>query len=385
MRLTLNLTLVGNKIRRYREQLKLSAQELSVATGIDSESLELYEAGKREPKGDEILILADFFRCDYKFFISNEKLAPFEQTEQLYRRYGSDFSKADRRSIQDFLFLCENEEYLTRELGRDKSRHPFIFQKSGTFYKAHGEQAATALRLHLGYGPNQVGMNIYEDIRRIGVHVFRRKLGNSNISGLYIRHPTAGKCVLVNYSEDVYRQRFTTGHEAAHTILDDDEDFVVSFAKWHKKDLIEIRANTFSSRYLMPPEFLRSIPHVRGWTVEKGVEWAKQLKVSTEALAYALREADLIDKDFVGQLKAARVPPDLKVDPELPADLPSRSRERKQQLLEVGLSDYYVELCFEGYHKGVISRGKLIECLLLDDAELQEVAELFGRSLLYGD
>lgn len=383
--MALNLTLVGNKIRRYREQLALSVNELSVATGIANESIELYEAGKREPTGDEILILADFFRCDYKFFISNEKLAPFEETEQLYRRYGNEFSKADRRSIQDFLFLCESEEYLARETGQDKNRHPFVFRKSGTFYKAHGEQAAASLRQHLGYGQNQVGMNVYEDIRRIGVHVFRRKLGNSNISGLYIRHPTAGKCVLVNYSEDVYRQRFTAGHEAAHTILDDEEDFIVSFTQWDKKDLVEIRANTFSSRYLMPPDFLRSIPQAGGWTVQKGVEWAIRLKVSTEALAYALRDADLIDKNFVAQLKAARIPQDLKVDPELPADLSSRSRARKQQLLEMGLSDHYVELCFNAYNKGVISRGKLAECLLLDDVELQGVAELYGRSLAYGD
>ena len=383
--MTLNLVLVGNKIRRYREQLEISIQELSIATGIPNERLESCEAGQCEPTGDEILILADYFRCDYKFFISNEKLAPFEETEQLYRRYGDDFSKADRRSVQDFLFLCENEEYLIRQLGLDKSRQSFQFGKTGDYYKGHGEKAALALRHHLGYGPNEVGMNIYEDIRRIGVHVFRRKLGNSNISGLYIRHPTAGKCVLVNYSEDVYRQRFTAGHEAAHTILDDEEDFVVSFVKWDRKDLVETRANTFSSRYLMPPDFLRSIPLANQWTVEKGVEWANRLKVSTEALAYALREAGLIDQSVVTQLKAARVPPSIKIDPELPSDLSVRSLKRKQQLLELGLSDYYVGLCFEGYHKGTISRGKLAECLLLDDTELQDVADLYGRSLAYGD
>ncbi len=85
--MALNLKLVGNKIRKYREQFQLSITEVSGATGINGENLESYEAGRREPTGDEILILADFFRCDYKFFISNEKLAPFEETEQLYRRY----------------------------------------------------------------------------------------------------------------------------------------------------------------------------------------------------------------------------------------------------------------------------------------------------------
>lgn len=382
--MSLDLTLVGNKIRRYREQLDLSVQDLSDGTGISSEHIFLYEKGKREPTGDEILILADFFRCDYKFFISNEKLAPFEETEQLYRRYGSDFSKPDRRCVQDFLFLCEIEEFLTTRLGRDEGRNQFEFRKSGTFYKAHGEQAAAALRRHLQYGPTQVEMNIYGDMRRIGVHVFRRKLGNSDISGLYIRHPVAGKCVLVNYSEDVYRQRFTAGHELAHTILDDEQDFVVSFAKWDRTDLTEIRANTFSSRYLMPPELLRSVS-TEQWTVDKGVDWAQRLKVSTEALAYALREAGLIQPEFVDELRGVRVPADSKVDPELPGDLSDLSRRRKQELLERGLSDHYVDLCFDAYGEGVISSGKLAECFISDNAGLEEIAEIYGRSLIYGD
>lgn len=383
--MALNLELVGSKIRRYREQLELSLQELATATGIPLQRLEQCESGKVEPTGDEILILADFFRCDYKFFISNERLAPFEQTDQLYRRYGRDFSKSDRRNVQDFLFLCECEEFLLQELGRAKGRQPFSFQKTGSFFKAHGEQASARLRRHLGYGPNAVGMNIYEDIRRIGVHVFRRKLGNSNISGLFIRHPTAGKCVLVNYSEDVYRQRFTAAHECAHTILDDNEEFVVSFTRWKKDDLVEIRANTFASRYLMPPEFLRQIPESTAWNASKLIQWANQLKVSTEALVYALSDARLIDGQTADTLKNIRVPSEAKVDPEIPAGLPERSKERKRQLLAIGLSDFYVELCFEAYASAAISRGRLAECLLMDDVELQEIATLYGRSLTYGD
>jgi len=34
----------------------------------------------------------------------------------------------------------------------------------------------------------------------------------------------------VNYSEDVYRQRFTAAHELAHAIFDSDDSAVVSFA-----------------------------------------------------------------------------------------------------------------------------------------------------------
>jgi Zn-dependent peptidase ImmA (M78 family)/DNA-binding XRE family transcriptional regulator len=383
--MAINLQLVGGKIRRYREQLQLSLDELSQSTGVAKDRLAQFEVGDREPSGDEILILADFFKCDYKFFISNERLAPFEQTDELYRRFGTEFSKEDRRNIQEFLFLCECEEFLTNELGLKQSRRPFQFKKEGKSFKRHGVEAAAKLRQHLRYGANEVGMNVYDDLRKIGVHVFRRKLGNSGISGLYIRHPKAGKCVLVNFSEDIYRQRFTVAHEGAHTILDDEEDVVVSFAKWKKGDLIEIRANTFASRYLMPPEFLRAIAAHTQWDERKAIDWASRLKVNVEPLGYALRDEQLIDDSLLERLRGIRIPVDAKVDPELPASLPQRVLEQKRHLLSLGLSDYYVGICFDAYAGGVVSRGRLAECLLLDDGELRTVAKLYGRSLVYGD
>lgn len=211
---------------RYREQLQLTLAEVAAGTGSSEERIASLEQGKSAPSGDEVLIFADFYKCDYRFFISNERLAPFEQTENLYRRYGNDFSRDDRRRVQEFLFLCECEEFLMQQMSRPRSEFRFVPQ--GKFFKGHGDAAAAALRRHFQYSSNAIPSNVYEDFRKIGIHVFRRRLTNSNISGVMIRHPMAGASVLVNYSEDVYRQRFTGAHEAAHAILDRQE-FVVSF------------------------------------------------------------------------------------------------------------------------------------------------------------
>lgn len=96
----LDLTLLGSKLKRYRKQFDASINEISVKTGISENRLSEFEAGEKQPNGDEILILADLYKCDYKFFISNEKLAPFEQTETLFRKYGKEFSKEDRWAVQ---------------------------------------------------------------------------------------------------------------------------------------------------------------------------------------------------------------------------------------------------------------------------------------------
>ncbi len=68
-------------------------------------------------------------------------------------------------------------------------------------------------------------------------------------------------------------------------------------------------------------------------------------------------------------------------NPELPEGLNTTQRQRKAHLLELGLSDYYVGLCFEGFSSGVISIGRLAEALLCSHGELAELANLYGRTL----
>lgn len=348
-------------------------------TGISSHRLAAMESGTAEPTGDEILILADHFKCDFKFFISNERVAPFEQTDTLYRAHGQDFTKADRRSVQEFLYLCETEAFLMAELGR--SSREFLFTPKGSIMKAHGEDAAHALRQAHGHSDKEVPRDVYDEFRRAGIHLFRRHLGNSDISGLFINHPVAGKCALVNYSEDVYRQRFSAAHEMAHAIFDTDQSANVSYFTPRSKDLREVRANRFASCFLMPPAFLAGLPDPSRWSDDSAVDWANKLRVSCHALGIALREAQLVDEARSQQIQRLRVPRNSKIDPELPEGLNKAQRDRKARLLQLGLSDFYVGLCFDALKEGVISVGRLAEALLSSPAELASLASLYGRSL----
>ncbi|MCP5414688.1 MAG: ImmA/IrrE family metallo-endopeptidase [Chromatiaceae bacterium] len=377
--MTIDLRTLGGKLAKYREQLQESLLEVATSTGIDAARLSEIENGRTEPTGDEVLILADHYRCDFKFFISNEQVAPFEQTETLYRAHGPDFSKDDRRAVQDFLYLCETEDFLMRELGQVPNS--FEFSPSGDYFKGHAEAAAARLRSAMGHADNAVPRDVYAEFRSVGVHVFRRKLGNSSISGLFIAHPVAGKCALVNYSEDIYRQRFSAAHEMAHAIFDVGQGATVSFERPAGPDLVEVRANRFASCYLMPPAFLSKLPNPKGWSDSDAIDWANKLRVSCSALAIALREAGLADQATFAQISRLRIPRDAKIDPELPESLNPAQRSRKEQLLERGLSDHYVALCFEAHSTGVISQGRLAEALLCSEADLLELRNLYGLSL----
>ena len=367
-------TAFADKLRRSQQHLAVENSEIVEGTGISSERLNDLMIGLADPTGDEVLILADYFDCDYKFFITNEALAAFEETDSLYRKHGDLFSKSDRRSVQQFLYLCECEAWLWR--AKEQRLHTFQFTPRGSNYKAHGVQAAEHLRTYLGYGESQVPSDLFRDYRRLGIHVFRRKLRNSNISGVMIRHPKAGKCILVNYDEDVYRQRFTAAHELAHAIM---EDSTVNVSLGNENsDYIERRANSFASHYLVPKELLAKIAQgVNAWTETELVHWAAKLRVSTHMLRVALKDRGMIGEQVFQDLKRARVPREQKVDPEL-ANQSGRTRERKVAFLERGLSFHYVSECIEALRTEQISRGRAVEMLMISENELLDIETLFA-------
>ncbi|MBX3650385.1 MAG: ImmA/IrrE family metallo-endopeptidase [Burkholderiales bacterium] len=375
--------IIARKLKQARELQSFSISAVSEATGIAAERLVLVEAGESPATGDEVLILANYYRHDFRDFLDDNRPAPFEKTDILYRRHGDAFTAEDRRAIQEFLYLCEIEAALEALLAIPKQS--FSFSPSGTFFKAHGEPAARALRSRLGYATNEIPRDVFADFRRISVHIFRRRLVNSDISGLYIEHPIAGHCVLVNYDEDLYRQRFSASHEAAHAIFDSSEAVMVTFrrgsSKYDANDLREIRANRFASCYLMPPDQLPRLPQ---WTPDQVIEWAQRLRVSTTALSIALREAGIIDEATAATFRSVRVPSTEKIDPEAPENLTDRQRGRRIALLERGFSDHFVGLCFDAHQQGKISAGRLSEALLADHVELREISVLYGRSLQDG-
>jgi len=377
--MAISLQALGTKLLKYRDQLTQTLDEVGAATGIEISRLSTIESGLLEPTGDEILILADYYRCDFKYFISNEQSAPFEQTETLYRAHGREFSKQDRAAVQEFLYLCDTEEFLMQKL--EKRTRSFDFHATGGYFKGHGETAAATFRKAMGHSDREVPRDIYEEFRSAGVHIFRRKLGNSAISGLFMTHPTAGKCALVNYSEDIYRQRFSAAHEMAHSIFDGNSGPSVTYLKTRRSDMLEVRANRFASCYLMPPEVLRRLPAPAAWSEADAQRWANELRVSCDALGIALKEIGLIDNTTSNRIRHYRVSHSVKLDPELPATLTDTQRVRKAALLERGLSDHYVGLCFDGYKQEVISLGRLAEALLCSRGEIGELSKLYGRSL----
>lgn len=375
-----NREALGKKLGHLRQHLGLSIDELSRVTSIDGQRLRLIEAGELECSGDELLILSDHYRVNFVSLLKPE-IDLVDGMDAFYRSSGSGLSKDDRASIQEFLFLCENEKFLLETLGRN-SIVEFSPKIHGEMYKKHGVQIAQQLRAVLGFKENQVPADIYYEFRRLGFHIFRRKLDDSNISGIFIKHVTAGKCILVNFDEDIYRQRFTVAHEVCHALIDNKANYNISKDDDSKKSLIEIRANNFASEFLLPSALLQEFASsLAVGNDAQIIAIANTLQVNPISLAIALSEKCGISaglKEYIGGLKISRT---VKNDPELSGAYSARYLSAKENVLQRGLSSSYVNLCIDAYDQGIISLNRLSYVLLCSRDELFKIAEMFGRNI----
>lgn len=367
----------GKKLGDRREVFGHSVDALSDATGIPVERLLDLEHGREEPTGDEVLVLASVLLVDFRFFVSSEVEAPDDKMDVLFRRYGSDVDGPTRRAISELIYLCETEHLVQDLLGRSFARPPDVRLK-GTLYKSHGRQAAAQVRERDHRGPKAPIGDVFALARRLNIHVFRRRLPVDKISGLTVHHQTAGPCIVVNLDEDPYRQRFTLAHELAHALLDADKEVIVSF--WSTSDLIEVRANTFAADLLVPRDLFVGV-RAEQVTDEWFLNLAHQLQVNAETLAIQMAGAGAIDAIRKADLSGIRIPMRDKEDPEVPSSLTKKQRERKEDLLQRGLSDHYVNLCLDAYDQDLISVGRLAEALLTDERGVEGVADLYGRRL----
>lgn len=368
---------MATKFLRCRSNLEMELKEVSDLTGISEDRLRTIESGHTEPYGDEILILADIYQEDFKFFISNEKLSASEKVEELYRVNGKDFTKEDKRAIQTFISLCSNEQFIWESL--DIPNCPFITPpiKQRFINKNDGIIVANSLRKHLGYRELEGYNNLYSEFRKLGIHIFRKKLRNSGLSGLFIRHPEAGLCILINCDDNIYRQNFTLAHEVGHALMDG-LDFNVSFKNDSETAFREYRANAFASNFLMPLNIIQKIPKSLLTTNDNIRKQANKFRVNVLPLLIALKNANVINQfDFDNLRKSS-----IKISKEDQRDyefdnLTDRLTESYVSSMERGLTPSYIKICHDAFCKRIISRERLAEMLLTDLYDLPKLLDLF--------
>ena len=366
--------LLGKKIKEARESLLIEKEEVANYLRCSVKEYEKIEHGElNRIDGDTIIIISQILEMDFRYFVSGNYVSAESQIKELFRQNG-EISKNDRKVIRKFIRLCEEKHNLEDLLSIQK---PLPYDYSGYRFKSnnHKYQGITAAykereRLNIYDSIN----NIYALLREQNIHIFRRRLEDSNISGVYIKHPIAGHCILVNYSEDLYRQNFSMAHEYCHVLFDSGKEQSITYFD-REMDYVEIRANNFASNFLLPNKGIESINTYISYEQlkKKILDICSHYNVSSKVVIYRLKGKRLNKKLIERLLKDKNliIPMSDKIDPEL-AGVSRNLHEKFKKIIESGISIEYIELVRNAYQQNEISYSKMLECLQMniEDAKL---------------
>lgn len=383
--------LLGKKLREARESLLIHASEAAARLQISVEDYLNVESGQKKATGDQVVLLADLYERDFRYFVTGDYASAESQIQEMFRLNAS-LSKHDRMAIQEFIRLCEHESFLEQEVFKKKyndfpnyAKHRF----GHNHFKIQGAEAATLERERLNLAQLPI-KDIFALMRNQCIHVFKRQLEDRNISGLYIHHPTSGHCILINYLDDLYRQNFSAAHEYCHALFDSERKQEVTYLKSNQPSdikLIEQRADSFAGNFLLPKKLLehdyRPVTEYEEW-INTIRQIAERFRVSSKVVIISLQEMGWITENLKKQLwneQRLVIKSKGKFDPEIPTDLSPGQKERLTQVIRQGLSWHFIELCTEAYRRDYITYQKLLDMLLLPREEGYQLLNEFRTFL----
>jgi len=371
--MSFDYAVLGRKLKDVREGLLIAPQDSASRLQISLQEYLDIEEGRNRITGDQLVLLASLYCHDFRYFVTGDYPSAESQVKEMFRR-NAELSQSDRVAIQEFVRLCEYEDFLEREIFQRQSEpipNYGQFSFGHRHFKSQGEEAASFERERLVLGKQPIE-NIFELIRKQGIHIFKRQLEAKNISGLYINHPVAGHCILVNYLDDLYRQNFSAAHEYCHALFDSSQGQEVTYLQSsNDKSELEWRANSFAGNFLVPKQRLE-LDYSPTNTYESWISLIRQIaerfRVSSQVVIIRLSELKWIDRGLQEQLFQDQhlvIKHDEKFDPETPPNLSSGIRDKLTQIIRQGLSWHFIELGTEAYRRGEITYHKLLDMLLL--------------------
>jgi Zn-dependent peptidase ImmA (M78 family)/transcriptional regulator with XRE-family HTH domain len=262
--MALDPTILGRRLKEARENRRLTQEQAAQAIGVPRTALVHIEAGKRSLSTLELAELAKLYqRSAADFFAEHELQAnPEEDPLLILHRLQPELldNPEVKRQVSRCIELCSIGVELESTLGiSDADTLPLYEQRApANPWEAtrQGERAAEAerSRLGLGYGPiaDMADLISTQDIWASGV----RGLPNW-MSGIFLRHPSIGLVILVNFDHPRARKRFSYAHEYAHALLDRKNTRAIVTREDNRQEFIERRANAFAAAFLMPADGVR--------------------------------------------------------------------------------------------------------------------------------
>lgn len=343
---------LGTRLRRERESMRITQEALARAVGLSSEFISLLELGKRMPSLDSLTTLAEFFKKDMSFFLK-EKEEAFHVLLQDER-----VDKKARAALSRFKKYCEDYMHLEDLTGRRAELAPLYAHSSA-------ETLAKEERRRLGIGKEPI-RDIFSLLELNGLRILRMPIPEeSKISGVFIFFEAERAAfALVNSAQSFESQVFIAAHEYCHylkhrnsgPVIDHPDIFIEEYLSlYHPREKF---AQTFAVRFLIPPEKIKTV-------VEKDLH----SKIMNFAYILYLKEhfgvsaADMLhtlrDLEYISNLKYESY---LKIKPSLDDaayfGISEAEMRRSNKINKAIPSKRFMSLALEAYQKRKISEER---------------------------
>jgi transcriptional regulator with XRE-family HTH domain len=243
--------IVGTKIRKLREGMGLTQEDLAMSVELSSEFISLLELGRRSPSLESLSRIAKFLDKEISFFI-------LEQTESFDSLIkGDKLDAKTRRLLKKFRNDCDEYLLLEEMTGRQSDLAPL-------YANVRAEKLAEQERRRLDLGNNPIS-KVFSLLEQRGLHVIRRPIPEDiRISGVFVfLDYKQAAFALINSNQPYHQQILTATHEYAHylrdrydgPIIDNPDIFIEDYITlYHGREKF---AQTFALHFLLPPEKLK--------------------------------------------------------------------------------------------------------------------------------
>jgi transcriptional regulator with XRE-family HTH domain len=279
--------LLGTRLKRAREEVNLSQGAFAKSLGLSSEYISLLEAGKRTPSFDTLLKIAGFLNKSISYFFEERKPA----FDQLFD--GVETDDRVRKELLKFRASCEKYLQLEEVTGRRLDLAP-------RYPRIAPERLAEEERRRLGLG-NEPIRDVLGLCEVNGCRIIRQTLADeARIAGIFIfDEERQAAFALVNANEPAGLQTLTAAHLYGHYLMDRDDGPIIDNPDVVVDEYVSLYppreqfAQTFASRFLVPPEKLRELIEkdlrTRSLTFDDVLFLKRYFGVSTRAMLRTLR------------------------------------------------------------------------------------------------
>ncbi len=265
--------LVGARIRSERERRGMSQAELAERLGKSQAAVSYWEAGRRSPDVEDLVLLGDVLELDPGLLLAGE---PAHESPRVLLR-----AEVERLELDDLAIAVD--DVVARADAMPAPRRELSVSVDDPV-RAAQELVGIAVVI-------QPPVDVQGIARRCGIRVVGALFPwDTPLSGFLVELES-GPIIGFNQSHTHGRQRFTIAHELGHYLLQHHEHYHLDLgaAMAHGEDpnydwRDERKANDFAAEFLMPAPMVMAAAQKQ----ESVKALAMQFQVSQEAMGFRL-------------------------------------------------------------------------------------------------